>query len=105
MKILEDIGPATQENWYCFTMDNLNSHTNVGFVVMIHAYGHCVVFRAPYYAVDGPIEYILNSLQTLICAQLHYVVDGNSLVAALHQSIQALVDFVPYFSHVGFFVE
>ena len=79
-EILNDIGPARPGNWYCFTMDNLNAHRNVGVLALIHAYGHGVWFRAPYYPVDGAIEFIFNTLQVLI----------------------RLIDFAPYFEHVGF---
>ena len=101
-QILEDIGPATEENFYVFTMDNLNSHTNVGVVALIHAYGHGVVFRAPYYAVDGPIEYVFNTLQALLRSRLYEIFDGPSLVLAIHESIQGIYNFSPYFRNLDF---
>ena len=102
LEILEDLGPATADNWYCFTMDNLNSHRNVGLIALIHAYGHGVAFRAPYYAVDGAIEFVFNNLQTLIRSRLYEVKDGNTLIAVINQSIQSMENFAPYFENVGF---
>ena len=79
-EILNDIGMGTADNWYVFTMDNLNSHKNAAVVALIHGHGHGVVYRAPYYAVDGAIEYFFNTLQTMLRSDLHEIRDGNSLV-------------------------
>ena len=84
--ILQDIGPATQNNFYVFTMDNLNSHRNVAVVALIHLYGHGVVFRAPYWAVDGAIEFIFNTLQSLVRAKLYEIKDANDLMNAVYES-------------------
>ena len=100
--IIDDIGPATPGNWYCFTMDNLNAHKNEGVIALIHAYGHGVVFRAPYYTVDGPIEYVFNTLQGLLRLRLYDVTDGAGLVVALNESIQSMDNFEPYFIKCGF---
>ena len=53
--ILNEIGHATANDFYVFTMDNLNSHKNMAVVALIHVYGHGVVYRAPYWPVDGAI--------------------------------------------------
>ena len=100
--ILDDIGPAAPGNWYCFTMDNLNSHRNIGVINMIHTYGHGVVFRAPYYPIDGPIEFVFNTLEAQLRAKLYMIVCGGTLILALNQSIQGIDDFSPYFDNVGF---
>ena len=101
-EILQDIGHATPNNIYCFTMDNLNSHTNVGVVALIYAYGHRVAFRAPYYPVDGAIEYVFNSVQNLLRCRLYEVTDGPSLIRVVNECIQSITDFAPYFTNVGF---
>ena len=64
--VLQDIGHANDDQFYVFTMDNLNSHRNVAVVALIHLYGHGVIYRAPYWAVDGAIEYIFNTILTLV---------------------------------------
>ena len=101
-EILEDIGVATPENWFCFTMDNLNAHKNEGVIALIHAYGHGVSFRAPYYPVDGSIEFIFNTLQVLIRSNLYEVNDAETLIQVIQHSIQSMIDFSTYFHHVGF---
>ena len=59
-EILDDLGPGMPERSYCFTMDNLNAHHSIAVQNLIHAAGHKIVFRAPYYACDGPIVQIVT---------------------------------------------
>ena len=103
-QILNDIGPATPGNWYCFTMDNLNAHRNDGVVALIHAFGHGIVYRAPYYPIDGPIEFVFNTLQSMVRTRLYEVKNGQDLTNVLSQSIQSIYDFSTYFEHVGFII-
>ena len=56
--ILEDIGPANPNNWYWFTIDNLNTHCNIAVVERIHAYGRDVVYCALYYPLNGAMSLI-----------------------------------------------
>ena len=49
---------------YCITMDNLNAHWNPQVLALIADHGHRVCFRAPYYPIEGAIEYMFNTLQT-----------------------------------------
>ena len=100
--ILNDIGPATAENFYVFTMDNLNSHKNPAVIALIHAYGHGVVYRAPYWAVDGSIEFVFNTIQTLVRGRLYEIYTGEDLIQVIFQTIQGINTFSPYFIHVGF---
>ena len=86
-------------------MDNLNSHKNVAVVALIHARGHGVVFRAPYWNVDAPIEYVFNTMQCLLRSRLHQIANGAELQNAIHQSIQFMIDFGPYFTNVGFTID
>ena len=102
--ILQDIGHAGNGIFYVFTMDNLNSHKNIAVIALIHLYGHGVVFRAPYWAVDAPIEYIFNTIQSLIRARLYEIKNGNELVLAIYQSIQSIENFSNYFINVGFII-
>ena len=47
---------------FCFIVDNLQSHHNQQMVAFIITQGHRLIFRAPYYPVDGPIEYMYPTL-------------------------------------------
>ena len=83
-------------------MDNLNSHRNDAVIALIHVYGHGVVFCAPYWPVDGAIEFIFNLIQTLVRARLYDIWNSADLVAAIYASIQSIETFGPYFMNVGF---
>ena len=100
--ILEDIGPANELNFFVFTMDNLNSHKNAAVIALIHVYGHGVIYRAPYWAVDGSIEFVFNTVQTLCRSRLYEIYTGEDLIQVVYQTIQSISTFAPYFVHVGF---
>ena len=101
-EILDTIGPGTPQRRRCFTMDNLTSHHNRQIAAMIHAAGHRLVFRAPYYAVDGPIEYVFNTLQVYLRINMHKINCGPSLLNELGNAIVSILSFAPYFLHCGF---
>mmetsp|Transcript_4614 Transcript_4614/g.5167 ORF Transcript_4614/g.5167 Transcript_4614/m.5167 type:complete len:368 (-) Transcript_4614:25-1128(-) len=101
-RILRDIGDGTPGNRYCFTMDNLNAHTNAAVTALIYDAGHRIVFRAPYYPVDSAIEYIFNVIQCALCINLREIKDTNDYIVFLRQIITNMPDFSKYFAHVGF---
>ena len=100
--VLQDIGHANDDQFYVFTMDNLNSHRNVAVVALIHLYGHGVIYRAPYWAVDGAIEYIFNTILNLMRGELYEIRNSNDLVATIYESVQSIDSFANYFTNVGF---
>ena len=100
-EVLDEVGHANENGVHVFTMDNLNSHRNEAVVALIHLYGHGIVYRAPYWAVDAPIEYVFHTLQSLLRARLHTIRDIPDLNEAINQSIQSMIDFGTYFNHVG----
>ena len=61
-RIIDDIGPGMLVCRRTFIMDNLNSHQSDAVKALIFAAGHRIIFSAPYYPVDGPIEYVFNTL-------------------------------------------
>jgi len=54
--IFNQLGPGKIDRRFCFIMDNLNSHHNVQMSLLFFMAGHRLVFWAPYYLIDGPIE-------------------------------------------------
>jgi hypothetical protein len=100
--ILDDIGPGTPQRRRCFIMDNLTSHHNAQVSALIHTAGHRLVFRAPYYPVDGPIEYVFNSLQVALWINMHQIRTGANLLHEVHTAIANMQTFEPYFMHCGF---
>ncbi len=101
-RILDDIGPGTPERRRCFTMDNLNAHLNPVITTLILEAGHRILFQAPYYPVDGPIEYVFNTLQCMLCIYMREITDMESLRLKVEQLIGAFPHFWTYFQHVGF---
>ena len=100
--ILTDIGPGTAQRRRCFTFDNLTAHHHQAVVYTIIAAGHRVVFRAPYYPVDGAIEYVFNSIQQQLTYRMHDILTEDDLEDAMRAIIGAMINFVNYFYNVGF---
>ena len=101
-RILNDLGPGTPGNRFTFTMDNLNSHTNHAVQALIFNAGHRIVFRAPYYPVDGAIEYIFNVIQCALCVRLRHILTTDDYINNMRQIIVNLPEFSAFFQHVGF---
>ena len=102
--ILDQIGPGTNEQRYCFIMDNLSSHHNVQMSLLVFNAGHRLVFRAPSYHIDGPIEYIFNTIQGSLSINMANIADGPSLVDEVIASIGKIQTFEPYFINCGYWV-
>jgi hypothetical protein len=69
---------------------------------LIHARRHRVVFHAPYWPCDGPIEYVFNTIQTYLQMQYNTVATTAALENELNRIIGNLGSFKPYFLHVNF---
>ena len=86
-------------------MDNLNIHKHPMILDLIEEGGHRIVFRAPYWSCDGPIEYVFNTIyMKLQMDDDGAVTDLDELMQKLDDIIFVMVDasFYPYFYHVGF---
>ncbi len=102
-RVIDEIGPGTNERRRVFTMDNLAAHRNPAVHAMIVAAGHRLVFRAPYYPVDGPIEYVFNSIQNILCVlHMREIRDIEGLRIRIEEVIGSIDNFSNYFAHVGF---
>ena len=100
--VIADIGPGTVIRRRCFTLDNLGSHHNLQMATIIFNAGHRIVFRAPYYPVDGPIEYVFNTIQATLRINNRLIVDGPSLIDELLNAVADIPNFVAYFINCGF---
>ena len=83
-------------------MDNLNSHTNPTVFALIVNVGHRILFRAPYYPVDGPIEHVFHTIQNLLYLCMMEITNMGTLSEKVKLITGALENFAPYFAHVGF---
>ena len=89
---------------YCFTMDNLLSHHSPQIRNMIEAAGHRLVFRAPYWAVDGPIEYIFNTIQNALKINMPRIKNVDDLIVEINNAVASIPQetIQNYFKHCGF---
>lgn len=100
--IVGDLADRYPGRSFCFTMDNLNVHKNPAVVNAILNNGHRFVFRAPYYAVDGAIEYVFNTIHTGLLSYYNTITTMDELSNATALIFGNIPTFVPYFQHVGF---
>ena len=87
---------------FIFTMDNLNIHKHPIIINLIYTRGHRVVFRAPYWSCDGPIEYVFNTLQTRLSSDFIGVDNELALCNKIDTIIGSIPSYKKYFLHVGF---
>ena len=89
---------------FCFTLDNLNIHKQPVILDLIEFAGHRVVFRAPYWSCDGAIEYVFNTIHTMLEMSDTEANNADELELVLDDIIFRMVplSFRPYFVHVGF---
>ena len=60
------------------------------------------MFRAPYWAVDGSVEYVFNTTHSMIEVMYNNISDLVELEVVLRNIIASYHSFRPYFEHVGF---
>ncbi len=87
---------------FCFMMDNLNSHKNAMVLNLITGAGHCYLFRAPYWSVDGPIEYVFNAIHTNLLLFFTEIQDLDQLWNCLDEIINDMGGFQQNFIYVSF---
>jgi len=83
-------------------MDNLISHHNPLTLTEILASGHRFFFRAPYWPVDGPIEYVFNTIEMALSYRMYEIRTVDDMETHLRGIIRGFPDFVNYFTNVGY---
>ena len=85
-------------------MSNLNIDKSPIILNLIEDAGNQVVFRAPYWSCDGPIEYVLNTIHIKLQMDQNGVDNVDELVVKINDIIFVLVfsSCRAYFVHVGF---
>ena len=71
-------------------------------MVVIYQADHRVVPRAPYWQVDGAIEYVFNTLQTNLMLYFDQINTMEELENTAKLIMASIETFRPYFEHVGF---
>jgi hypothetical protein len=74
-------------------MDNLSLHKHPIVQNLIHASGHRIVFCAPYWSCDGGIEYVFNTIQTMLQMDLEGVDEVHGLVNKINSIIGDMTSF------------
>ena len=87
---------------FFFTADNLNVHHDPNICDLITRNGHRYLFRAPYWAIDGPMEYIFNTIHVLLLQHYGDVHDLDELENVTDTIIAGMSNFIRYFLHVNF---
>lgn len=102
-EMLQEIGPAGDGNRRVFMMDELDIdvfHNLFIIQKIIHA-GHEVVFRAPYWSKDGPIEYFFNALDGGLRKGMLNVQDIADIEERIKDVVRSHSDVVPFFEHLN----
>ena len=102
VRILDDLDERHPGRSFCFTMDNLTVHRNAGVVNEVINRGHRLVYRAPYWCVDGAIEYVFNTVHTILLSYYNRISNMDELKNAALLIFGSIPTFTPYFEHVGF---
>jgi len=100
--VIQDLGPGTPQRRYCFILDNLIVHKNPLVLWLILISGHRFVFRAPYWPVDAPIEYVFNVVENALTIRMHEIYDDADLVQAIEETLRTIRSFENWFHHVGY---
>ena len=86
---------------FCFTMDNRDIHHSEILLERFEERGHRYLFRAPYWSLDRPMEYIFNIVHVLLTYSRD-IGDLDELGNRLDSIITEMGDFLEYFMHVQF---
>ena len=102
-RIIKDLAAlGTPDRRFSFIMDNLRSHHNQQMAAIIIGAGHWLVFRAHYYPVDGPIEFVFNTIQGVLRIRNDLIIDGPTLQHEIDIAIASILSFAPHFMNCGF---
>ena len=75
-------------------MGNLSLHHNLQMATIVFNAGHHIAFRAPYYPIDGPIEYVFNTSQGTLWINNCLIVNDLSLIDKLFNAVAGIPIFV-----------
>ena len=100
--VVNDLNDRFPGRIFTFTMDNLNVHKNPLVMGLILNGGHRVVYRAPYWSVDGAIEYVFNTIHTMVEVLFNNINNLDDLITVVDHIITLLPTFQPYLQHVVF---
>jgi len=103
VQILDDLDVRHHGRLFCLTIDNLNVHRNAGVANDAVNRGHCIIYRAHYWYVDGVIEYVFNTVHTGLLSYYNRITTMDELRNAAILIFGNIPIFTHYFEHVVFF--
>ena len=100
--LLDDLAQNHPGRSFVFTMDNLSSHKKTLILNALLNSGHRYVFRAPYWPVDGAVEYVFNTIQSKLRIFFNRLETMDDLRNRITLTVGGIHSFHRYFEHVGF---
>ncbi len=100
--ILDDLDQNHPSRSFVFTMGNLSAHRNPLVMNWILNAGHRYVFCAPYWPVDGAVEYVFNAIQSKLRIYFNCLETMDDLRNCINLTVGGIFSFYQYFEHVGF---
>ena len=94
------VGPGVPQ--ITFLHDNLTAHHSALVTNTIRRAGHQVLPRPAYRPTDGPIEFVINTLEQELTNRIYHIMDDNDLYRELHSVVAGMRGFDAYFAHCGY---
>lgn len=85
-----------------FIWDNLSAHHSNLVLNTVHDAGHRITARAPYRPWDGPVEYVIHSIEQELSTRISHVTTDAQLCTEVHNIVTGLDGFDAYFVHCGY---
>jgi hypothetical protein len=98
----DDLAQNHPGRLFVFTMDNLRAHKNTLVTNQILNSGHRYEFSAPYWPVDGAVEYVFNAIQSKLRIYFNCLETMEDLRNCINLTVGGMFSFYYYSKHVGF---
>lgn len=88
--------------------DNLRSHHSVEVANTVRVSGHRILARPPYRPADGPVEYVIHTVEAELSNRIHHVSNDQDLYNEVHSIVTGLAqwrEFRPLFCPLRLYVE
>lgn len=85
-----------------FIWDNLAAHHSNLVVNTVYMAGHRIVPRAPYRPWDGPVEYVIHSIEQELSLRIDHITTDAQLYTEVQNIVTGLNGFDAYFVHCGY---
>ena len=72
------------------------------FLNTVHDAGHRITARALYRPWDGPVEYVIHSIEQELSTRISHVTTDAQLCTEVHNIVTGLDGFDAYFVHCGY---